>query len=70
MGCGSIWIPSGVARTGPAWPEGTRPARRKEHDLVSLETSGFLERLGFDVPDATFDSLYRSPGTVRKAASE
>ncbi len=48
----------------PGFPDPTRP---KEHDLVSLEKSGFLERLGYDVPPATYDSLYRSPDTVRKA---
>ena len=31
------------------------PSRPKEHDLVGLETSGYLDRLGFDVPEATYE---------------
>ncbi len=45
----------------------SRLSRPKEHDIVALETSGYLERLGYDVPPATFDSLYRQPDTVRRA---
>jgi phospholipase C len=47
-----------------------RAARPKEHDLVSLETSGYLERLGYEVPPATYDRLYRDPDTVRRASSK
>jgi len=41
--------------------------RPKDHDLVSLETSGLLERLGYEVPEVTYDSLFRYPDRVRKA---
>ena len=41
--------------------------RVTEHDIVQLETSGYLERLGFDVPPATYDSLYRQPDKGRRA---
>ena len=42
-------------------------ARPKEHDLVQLESSGLLERLGYEVPKVTYDSLFRYPDAVRKA---
>jgi phospholipase C len=51
----------------PGFPDPTRP---KEHDLVSLESSGYLDRLGFEVPDATFESLFRQPHTVRSASGK
>jgi phospholipase C len=46
------------------------PRRPKEHDLVSLETSGYLDMLGFDVPPATYESVFRNPDTVRRASSK
>ena len=46
------------------------PRRPKEHDLVSLETSGYLDMLGFDVPPPTFESIYREPDTVRRASGK
>jgi phospholipase C len=51
----------------PGFPDPTRP---KEHDLVKLESSGYLDRLGFEVPNATYDSLYRHPDTVRRASGK
>jgi phospholipase C len=41
--------------------------RAKPHDLVRLESSGYLKRLGYDVPDATFDRIFREPDSVAKA---
>ena len=41
--------------------------RPKQHDLVSLETSGLLDRLGYEVPKVTYDSLFRYPDRVRRA---
>ncbi len=41
--------------------------RPKQHDLVSLETSGLLDRLGYQVPNVTYDSLFRYPDRVRRA---
>ena len=41
--------------------------RPKEHDLVSLETSGLLERLGYEPRQPTYDSLFRFPDAVRRA---
>jgi phospholipase C len=42
----------------------TRP---KQHDLVDLLTSGYLERLGFEYRPATASSTYRSPSSVEQA---
>ena len=46
---------------------GGSQARPKQHDLVSLETSGLLDRLGYQVPNVTYDSLFRYPDRVRRA---
>jgi phospholipase C len=45
--------------------QGTR--RPKEHDLVQLETSGLLERLGYEVEPVTYESIFREPDGVRRA---
>jgi phospholipase C len=44
-----------------------RLARPKEHDLTSLETSGLLDRLGYEVKPTTYSSIFRKPDSVRKA---
>src|SRR4051794_35723858 len=49
---------------GPA-PE---PERPKEHDLMALLTSGYLDRLGFKYRPATPESTYRQPHKVRSRA--
>jgi phospholipase C len=41
--------------------------RPKEHDLTALETSGYLDRLGFEVQDPTYGAYFRRPDTVRRA---
>ena len=42
-------------------------ARPKEHDLVKLQTSGLLDRLGYEVQRPTYESLFKEPDKVRKA---
>jgi phospholipase C len=42
-------------------------ARPKPHDLATLESSGLLERLGYEIPTVTYDSLFRYPDRVRQA---
>jgi phospholipase C len=49
------------------FPFPTQVRRPKEHDLVKLETSGFLERLGYEVRPATTERLFRQPDGVRRA---
>jgi phospholipase C len=56
--------PAAIAATTCSPGSAERP---KHHDLVSLETSGLLERLGYEVPNVTYDSLFRYPDRVRKA---
>ena len=38
-----------------------------DHDLMTLHTSGFLERLGFDYEPATFSGVFRYPNTFERA---
>jgi len=45
------------------------PPRPKQHDLVELEKSGLLERLGYEVPTVSYESLFRYPDRVRRAAA-
>ncbi len=40
------------------------PARPKEHDLATLKTSGYLERLGFDYKPATPERTFRHPSKL------
>ena len=40
------------------------PARPKEHDLATLKTSGYLERLGFDYKPATPARRFRHPSKL------
>jgi phospholipase C len=42
--------------------------RPKEHDLMTLVTSGYLERLGFDFRPSTPASTYREPSKVLQNA--
>ena len=48
--------------TGPA-----APVRPKQHDMVQLESSGLLERLGYEVQPASLDRIFRAPDAVRRA---
>ena len=38
--------------------------------MIELQTSGYLDRLGYEVPDATLEQIFRYPDTVRKAIEE
>ena len=44
--------------------------RPNPHDLTQLETSGYLDSLGFEVPNATLDQIFRYPDKVKKALEE
>ncbi|MEK6276776.1 MAG: alkaline phosphatase family protein [Actinomycetota bacterium] len=41
--------------------------RRKPHDLVDLETSGFLDRMGYEVKKPTYSRIFRNPDSFRRA---
>ncbi len=49
---------------GAPGSDGTAPARPKEHDLAVLESSGYLERLGFDYRPATPARTFRNPSSL------
>ncbi len=44
-----------------------QPKREKAHDLADLETSGFLERHGFEYKPPTYARLFRNPDSFRRA---
>jgi phospholipase C len=46
---------------------GTLQARGKEHDLVDMETSGYLDSLGFQTRPMTPDMAFREPSKVVQA---
>jgi phospholipase C len=46
---------------------GSAPQRPKEHDLVDMLTSGYLDQLGFKYKPATPESTYRQPHKVHSA---
>ncbi len=46
---------------------GAKVARPKEHDMAKLESSGLLERYGYKKLTPSFDNLFRSPDSVRRA---
>jgi phospholipase C len=48
---------------------GSRGTRPKQHDLVLLESSGLLDRLGYEVRPATYDQIFREPDGIRKGLS-
>jgi phospholipase C len=51
----------------PCAPAAKRTARPKPHDMAKLESSGYLERLGYEVPKPTFDQIFRNPDAIRQA---
>jgi phospholipase C len=42
-------------------------ARPKPHDLALLESTGYLDELGYQVRPATYDQIFRDPDSVRTA---
>jgi phospholipase C len=44
-------------------------SRAKEHDLLDLVTTGYLDRLGFEFRPARTSDLYREPDKLAKAGS-
>lgn len=47
-----------------------RVERPKPHDMERLQSSGYLDRLGYEVPDATLEQIFQYPDTIRKAVRE
>ena len=46
---------------------GDAAMRAKDHDMLDLVTSGYLERLGFDYKPSTPESTFREPSKLRQA---
>ena len=46
------------------------PERAKPHDIAELETSGYLERLGYEVEKPTLEHIFRYPDTIKKSVEE
>jgi phospholipase C len=44
-----------------------RAQRPKPHDLVGLQTSGLLDRLGYDVKRPTYSRIFRNPDSFKRA---
>jgi phospholipase C len=67
-GLPSLPDPAAVARH-PCAPmmAGQTTARPKPHDLAKLQSSGLLERLGYEIPPPTPDRIFREPDSVLKA---
>ncbi len=52
-----------VLGAGRGAPEAARHGRRSRR-------SGYLDSLGYEVPDATLDQIFRYPDKVKKALEE
>jgi phospholipase C len=63
----SLPDPAAVAATPCSLQGGQQAERAKPHDLAYLQTSGYLDRLGYEVPEATLDRIFRYPDSVRRA---
>jgi phospholipase C len=57
----------GAACAMPPSPTAQVATRPREHDMVSLVRSGWLERLGFDYRPARHEDIFRAPHTIRAA---
>jgi phospholipase C len=44
--------------------------RPKPHDMMLLETSGYLDRLGYEYRPPTYEAVFREPDSVRSAIEE
>jgi phospholipase C len=63
----SLPDPAAILATPCVLQPGQQAQRAKPHDLMELETSGYLDRLGYEVPDATLEQIFRYPDSVRRA---
>jgi phospholipase C len=58
--------PTAIATT-PCTLQKSGPQRPKPHDLAGLETSGLLDKLGYEVKPASYDRIFRDPDSVKQA---
>jgi phospholipase C len=59
--------PAAVAATPCTLQVGGSAQRAKPHDLAKLESSGLLDRLGYEVQRPTYSRTFRSPDSVKRA---
>jgi phospholipase C len=58
--------PAAIAATPCSLQTGPSLPRSKPHDLAGLESSGLLDRLGYEAQPATYSRIFRSPDSVRQ----
>jgi phospholipase C len=58
--------PAAIAATPCSLQTGPSLPRSKPHDLAGLESSGLLDRLGYEAKPATYSRIFRSPDSVRQ----
>lgn len=63
-------LPCSVGGGTRAPQQGGGPRRPKQHDLVRLQTSGLLDRLGYEVEPAKPEDIFREPDSIAKALRE
>ena len=63
----SLPDPNAILATPCAVQPAEQQQRAKPHDLNDLETSGYLDRLGYDVPEPTLERILRYPDAARRA---
>ena len=59
--------PAGFPGVASGKWDGAPIARPEPHHLEALESTGLLDRLGYEVQRPTYTSIYRNPDSVRKA---
>lgn len=62
-------VPADVVAT-PCSLQAQGAERPKPHDLVGLQTSGWLDYLGYEVKTPTLDQIFRYPDTIKKGLEE
>jgi phospholipase C len=63
-GSGGVGLDGGSLLGSPLLSGDSRPTRAKPHDLSTLHTSGYLERLGFEYKPATPATMFRHPSKL------
>jgi len=61
--------PTAIA-TIPCTLQRDASGRPKPHDLAGLETSGLLDKLGYEVKPSSYDRIFREPDSVKQALAK
>jgi phospholipase C len=62
--------PVAVASSPCATSGGGERSYAQPHGMIELQTSGYLDRLGYEVEPATLDSMFRNPDSIRRALAQ